>query len=86
MFSMESGCKMKIEYDQRYDLLYIRFDVTSQQVMNQRVNDNIVLDIGKDNKIVGMEILDATEVMDLSKLLPIEFINNMLEEKELAEV
>jgi len=77
---------MRIEYDKRYDLLYIRFDDTSQQVMNHRVNDNIVLDIGKDNKIVGMEILDATEVMNLGKLLPVEFINQSLEENELAEV
>ena len=84
MFSMENGVNMKIEYDNTYDLLYIRFDDTKQQLMNQRYNDNIVFDIGKDNKIVGIEILDASEIIDLSKLLPIEFIKNNFEEKEFA--
>ena len=70
---------MKIEYDDRHDLLYIRFDEKHQQVINQRVNDNVVLDIGKDNKIVGIEILDAMDVIDLSSILPIKYLNTRTE-------
>ena len=67
---------MKIEYDDKTDLLYIRFDEAKQDIINQRVSDNIVLDIGTDDKIVGIEILDAMETINLSNVLPINFVNN----------
>ncbi|MGA2298133.1 MAG: DUF2283 domain-containing protein [FCB group bacterium] len=66
---------MKIEYDDKYDLLYLRFDETEQEVVNQRVNDHIVLDIGKNDKIVGIEILGAKDVLNLSSILPVNFYN-----------
>lgn len=68
---------MKIEYDDKKDLLYLRFDESPQDVVNKRVNDNIVLDIGNDDKIVGIEILDAMELINLSSVLPVtyDFIN-----------
>ncbi len=75
---------MKIEYDDKSDLLYIRFDETIQQVINQRVSDNIVLDIGENNKIVGIEILDAMEVINLGNLLPVTYFYK--EQKELVSV
>lgn len=74
---MENGSrKMNIEYNDKYDLLYLRFDETEQEVVNKRLNDNIVLDIGKNDKIVGIEIMDATEVINLNSLLPIHYFNN----------
>ena len=66
---------MKIEYDDKFDLLYIRFDETTQDIVNQRVSNNIVLDIGKNDKIVGIEILDAKEVIDLGNILPVNYFN-----------
>jgi uncharacterized protein YuzE len=33
-----------------------------------------VLDIGKDDKIVGIEIMDASKHINLEKLMPIEFL------------
>lgn len=73
---MESGNnKMKIEYDDKFDLLYLRFDDTAQEVVNQRINDNIVLDIGANDKIVGIEILGAMDILDLSNILPISYLN-----------
>ncbi len=67
---------MKIEYNDKFDLLYLRFDETEQEVVNKRLNDNIVLDIGKNDKIVGIEIMDATEVINLSSLLPINYFKS----------
>lgn len=64
---------MNIHYDDRTDLLYIRFDGRKQEVINKRVSDNIVLDIGKGEKVVGIEILDASKCMDLQKILPIKY-------------
>ena len=66
---------MKIEYDDKFDLLYLRFDESVQEVVNQRVNDHIVLDIGKDEKIVGIEILGAMDVLNLSNILPVNYQN-----------
>jgi uncharacterized protein YuzE len=35
------------------------------------VADDVVLDIGRDDKIIGMEIIDASTHVALEKLLPI---------------
>ena len=67
---------MKIEYDDKFDLLYLRFDDKKQEVVNKRINDNIVLDIGKNDKIVGIEILGAKDVINLSNILPVNFYNS----------
>ena len=64
---------MQILYDARADLLYLRLDDETQDVINQRVSDNIVLDVGQDEKIVGIEILDASKHLRLERLLPIEY-------------
>lgn len=62
---------MKISYDDKSDLLYIRLDDSKQDVINRRITDNIVLDIGKGERIVGIEILDASAHVNLGKILPI---------------
>ena len=74
MCSMVSGYHdMKIYYDGKTDLLYIRFDEQRHQVMNKRVTDDIVLDIEENDKIIGIEILDASKHINLSTVLPIEY-------------
>jgi uncharacterized protein YuzE len=64
---------MQILYDARSDLLYMPLDDERQAVINQRVSDNIVLDVGRDENIAGLEILDASKQVKLERLLPIEF-------------
>lgn len=64
---------MKVEYDQKTDLLYLRLDPRSQDVINQRVADDVVLDIGQGEKIVGIEIMNASRKLDLQHLLPVRF-------------
>jgi len=63
---------MNIQYDVATDLLYLRFDDRKQEVVNRRVSDDIVLDLGDDGKIVGIEILDASTHLDLTQVLPVE--------------
>lgn len=71
---MENGSKkMQILYNVKTDLLYLRLDERKQQVINKRFSDDIVLDIGEDNKIVGIEILDASKHLNLEKLLPVRY-------------
>ncbi|MCS7310908.1 MAG: DUF2283 domain-containing protein [Armatimonadetes bacterium] len=65
---------MQITYDARNDLLYLRFDDLQQPVMNERVSEDIVLDIGEGGQIVGIEILDASHRVNLQRLLPVEYV------------
>ncbi|MBY0435407.1 MAG: DUF2283 domain-containing protein [Cyclobacteriaceae bacterium] len=64
---------MTIHYDSATDLLYLRLELETQALVNKRVSEDIVLDIGKDEKIVGIEIMDASRHVNLSKLMPIEY-------------
>jgi uncharacterized protein YuzE len=65
--------KMQILYNAKTDLLYLRLDDRKQQVVNKRLSDEIVLDLGKDNRIVGIEILDASKHLSLERLMPVEY-------------
>lgn len=62
---------MQVTYNSITDLLYIRMDPESHQVTNKRISEEIVLDLGEDGKIVGIEILDASKLLNLSSVLPI---------------
>lgn len=64
---------MNILYNDKTDLLYIRLDDKKQEIINQRVSEDVVLDIGEDEKIVGIEILDASKHVRLEKLMPISY-------------
>jgi hypothetical protein len=47
---------MDVFYNDKTDILYIRLDHTEQDVVNKRVSENIVLDIGEGDRIIGIEI------------------------------
>jgi uncharacterized protein YuzE len=64
---------MQILYDIKTDLLYFRLDDRKQEVINQRLSEDIVLDVGEDDKIVGIEILDASKHLNLERLLPVKY-------------
>ncbi|MEK7814414.1 MAG: DUF2283 domain-containing protein [Chloroflexota bacterium] len=62
---------MQILYNTKTDVLYLRLDDRKQQLINQRLGDDVVLDLGEDNRIVGIEILDASKRLNLESLLPV---------------
>lgn len=64
---------MQILYDVRKDLLYIRLDDQKQKVINRRLSEDIVLDMGEGDRIVGIEILDASTHLNLERLLPVNY-------------
>jgi len=66
-------CEVKIVYNDKTDLLYIRLDDKKQDVINRRVSEDIVLDIGENDRIIGIEILDASRNVSLDKLLPVKY-------------
>jgi len=64
---------MRIYYDKESDLLYLRFDERKQELINRRVSEDVVLDLGADDRIVGIEILDASQHLDLTHLMPVTY-------------
>jgi len=72
-FTVNGRLKMNIVYNDKTDLLYIRLDDKKQEVINKRVSEDIVLDIGENGRIIGIEILDASQHVSLDKLLPVQY-------------
>jgi uncharacterized protein YuzE len=64
---------MQILYNAKTDLLYLRLDDRPQQVINKRLSEDIVLDLGENDRIVGIEILDASKHLNLEGLLPVRY-------------
>ena len=63
---------MEVMYNDKTDLLYIRIDSKQQEVINKRVNEDIVLDIGEGDKIIGIEIMNAKQNVNLKEIFPIK--------------
>ncbi len=62
---------MKVTYDAKYDLLYLKLTDRSPQVLTHRVNDDVAVDFDKEGQIVGIEVLSASKHIDLASLLPV---------------
>jgi uncharacterized protein YuzE len=62
---------MKISYDTKYDVLYIKFREGESQVATRNLADDIAIDLDEAGRVVGLEILAASEHVDLDELLPI---------------
>lgn len=70
---------MKIEYDREVDALYIRIqekDVKRTKELEEGIN----LDFDDDGKIIGLEIIGATERYSRKDIFNIATENLMLEE------
>ena len=52
---------MKITYDPRHNVAYLRLDAHSIEVETIRVSDELNIDLTPDGKIYGIELLNATE-------------------------
>jgi uncharacterized protein YuzE len=65
--------EMRVLYDDKSDLLSIRFDDRKQEIINKRVSEDVVLDLGDGDKIIGIEIMDASKHLPLERLLPVEY-------------
>ena len=64
---------MNVMYNDKTNLLYIRLDQKKQNVINKEVSEDIVLDIGENGHLVGIEILNASEHVNLSDILPVKY-------------
>lgn len=66
---------MRIEYDNEVDILYLQFGrgvMPYTNVTAEGENWEAVFDVDQEGKIRGIEILNASGVIDLSTMLPLE--------------
>ena len=54
---------MKISYDSEIDALYIKLVEGNQECRTLQLTEEIALNIGQDELLVGIEILDAKEIL-----------------------
>ncbi|MFH0989229.1 MAG: DUF2283 domain-containing protein [bacterium] len=59
---------MKISYEKETDALYISLVEGVEQCKTLRLTEEIALDFGEGEKLIGIEILDAREVLGKGEL------------------
>lgn len=59
---------MKVYYDDEVDALYIQFEDTKPDGVRE-LTEGINLDTTAENKVVGIEILNASQRLDISTIL-----------------
>ena len=66
---------MKLTYDPRYNIAYLRLHEKAGQVETIRVSDQINVDISPDGTVYGIELLNANEQLraeDQGKLVLVD--------------
>lgn len=58
---------MRIKIDKENDALYLRLD-EAEIVESEEVQPGVILDFNKDNRVVGVEILDLSSRVGKDKL------------------
>ncbi len=66
-FTFRRRTAMKISYDAEIDALYIRLIEGKHECRTVQLNEEIALNIGEGEQLVGIEILDAKEVFGAGK-------------------
>ena len=69
---------MKIKYDPEVDVAYISFKEGNIQVTTTRITQDIAIDFGPHEEIVGIEILDASEHLSLRREAPMVKLENLI--------
>ena len=52
---------MKLSYDPKYNVAYIRFHEKRDQVTTIKISDDMNIDIAADGTVYGVELLNANE-------------------------
>lgn len=58
---------MKMTYDPKYNIAYIRFQQRMGSVTTLKLSDEINLDIGEDGSLYGIELLNANKQLEEDK-------------------
>jgi len=76
---------MKIEYSKDVDALYIRLR-EAQIEDSMDIEEGVTVDLDEKGHIVGIEILDASEKMNLADLVNVSIENLPIEKIETAAI
>ena len=68
---------MKVTYDPEADAAYISFKKGPVQVTTVRITEDVAVDLGPNEEIVGIEVLDAAEHLGFSRQTPEIEIENL---------
>jgi uncharacterized protein YuzE len=74
---------MKIEYDREVDALYVRLQ-EKYVARTVEIEEGLNLDLDDSGKLIGLEILDATERYPLADIFNIS-TENLILEKDLMK-
>ncbi len=69
---------MKIEYDKEVDALYIRLQ-EKKVTRTKEIEDGLNIDLDENGKLIGIEILDATERYAKSDIFNLSTENLVIE-------
>ena len=69
---------MKIKYDPEVDAVYVSFKKGHEQVTTMRITEDISIDFGAKEEIVGIEVLDASKHLGLSPRHPAVKLENLI--------
>ena len=76
---------MKIEYDREVDALYVRLQ-EKYVARTVEIEEGLNLDLDESGKLIGLEILDATERYPLADIFNISTENLMLDKDLMKRV
>ena len=68
---------MKISYDPQVDALYISFKKGPTQVTTIRLNEDVAIDLGPGEEVVGIEVLDASQHVSIDRKAPKVVLENL---------
>ena len=68
---------MKISYDPKVDAAYLSFKKGRVQVTTVRLTEDIAVDFGPREEIVGIEILDASKHLEIKRRHPEIQVENL---------
>jgi uncharacterized protein YuzE len=66
---------MKLTYDTRYNIAYIRFHEKKAEVESLRISDELVVDIAPDGTVYGIELLNANEQLQREDMGELVVVN-----------
>lgn len=64
----KNSCQAKLTYDDKSDAMYVCPLIKKKIEFSEVIEDNLILDFSKNKNLIGIEILNATKVFNLSKL------------------
>jgi uncharacterized protein YuzE len=68
---------MKIKYDPQVDAAYISFKTGPTEVTTVRLTEDVAIDLGPHEEIVGIEVLDASKHLGIDKAQPKVELENL---------